>query len=75
MGIQSIPAVIAFVGGQPADGFMGAVPESQVNAFGNLIDNPLGDENLHPDVRVGCLKCADKWSKQRVRNAGWRREP
>jgi putative thioredoxin len=27
------PAVIAFVGGQPADGFMGAVPESQVNAF------------------------------------------
>jgi len=33
MGIQSIPAVIAFVGGRPADGFMGAVPESQVNAF------------------------------------------
>ncbi len=33
MGIQSIPAVIAFVNGQPADGFMGAVPESQVAAF------------------------------------------
>ena len=33
MGIQSIPAVIAFVGGRPADGFMGAVPESQVSAF------------------------------------------
>ena len=33
MGIQSIPAVIAFVNGQPADGSMGAVPESQVNAF------------------------------------------
>jgi putative thioredoxin len=33
MGIQSIPAVIAFVNGQPADGFMGAVPESQINAF------------------------------------------
>jgi putative thioredoxin len=33
MGIQSIPAVIAFSGGRPADGFMGAVPESQVNAF------------------------------------------
>src|SRR5579871_3453362 len=33
MGIQSIPAVIAFANGQPADGFMGAVPESQVNAF------------------------------------------
>jgi putative thioredoxin len=33
LGIQSIPAVIAFVNGQPADGFMGALPESQVNAF------------------------------------------
>ncbi len=33
MGIQSIPAVIAFVNGQPADGFMGALPEGQVTAF------------------------------------------
>src|SRR2546421_11299009 len=37
MGIQSIPAVIAFVNGQPADGFMGAVPERQVNAFINKV--------------------------------------
>src|SRR5437762_484337 len=29
MGIQSIPAVIAFVNGQPADGFMGAVKAVQ----------------------------------------------
>ena len=33
MGITSIPAVIAFVKGQPADGFMGQLPESQVTAF------------------------------------------
>jgi len=33
MGIQSIPAVIAFSNGQPVDGFMGALPESQVMAF------------------------------------------
>ena len=33
MGVQSIPAVFAFVDGKPADGFMGAIPESQVKAF------------------------------------------
>jgi len=33
MGIQSIPAVVAFVNGQPADGFLGALPENQVLAF------------------------------------------
>jgi putative thioredoxin len=33
MGVQSIPAVFAFVNGQPVDGFMGALPESQVMAF------------------------------------------
>jgi putative thioredoxin len=33
MGIQSIPAVIAFVDGKPVDGFLGALPEGQVRAF------------------------------------------
>ena len=33
LGIQSIPAVIAFKNGQPVDGFMGAVPESQIQEF------------------------------------------
>src|SRR5256885_1731837 len=33
LGIQSIPAVFAFVNGQPVDGFLGALPESQVSAF------------------------------------------
>lgn len=31
--IQSIPAVIAFQNGQPVDGFMGALPESQIRDF------------------------------------------
>src|SRR4051794_19105000 len=33
LGVQSIPAVFAFSKGQPVDGFMGALPESQVKAF------------------------------------------
>ncbi|MFG1294580.1 MULTISPECIES: thioredoxin [Xanthobacter] len=33
LGIQSIPTVYAFVGGQPVDGFMGALPEGQVKGF------------------------------------------
>src|SRR6201991_2630821 len=33
MGIQSIPAVVAFSNGQPVDHFLGALPESQVTAF------------------------------------------
>lgn len=33
MGIQSIPAVFAFAGGQPIDGFLGALPESEIRRF------------------------------------------
>ena len=31
--VQSIPAVFAFKGGRPVDGFAGALPESQIRAF------------------------------------------
>src|SRR5437763_4012135 len=45
MGIQSIPAVIAFVNGQPVDGFLGALPESQVTAFlERLVKDRVGGE-------------------------------
>ena len=46
MGIQSVPAVIAFVNGQPADGFLGALPESQVTGFiERLLKQPLGADD------------------------------
>ncbi|MGZ9106743.1 MAG: thioredoxin, partial [Rhodoplanes sp.] len=54
MGVQSIPAVIAFVNGQPADGFLGALPEGQVTAFlERLTQSRLGGEELD------LLKAAD----------------
>ena len=50
LGIQSIPAVIAFDKGQPVDGFMGAQPEGQIKAFIDKLGGAAGpspvDETL-----------------------------
>ena len=52
MGIQSIPAVIAFVDGKPADGFMGAVPESQVTAFIDKLSAGMpGEPNIEEIIK------------------------
>jgi putative thioredoxin len=40
LGIQSIPAVIAFKGGKPVDGFMGAQPEGKIVEFINRVAGP-----------------------------------
>jgi len=42
LGVKSIPAVIAFKDGKPLDGFMGALPESQIMAFIERIAGPIG---------------------------------
>lgn len=44
MGVQSIPAVFAFVNGRPIDGFMGALPESQVKTFIDRLTAGGGDD-------------------------------
>ena len=56
LGIQSIPAVIAFVDGKPADGFVGAIPESEVKAF---IDKIAGPSDETSDVEAS-LEQADQ---------------
>jgi putative thioredoxin len=43
LGIQSIPAVIAFQKGQPVDGFMGALPESRIRQFLERLVGPVVD--------------------------------
>jgi putative thioredoxin len=50
LGIQSIPAVIAFSKGQPVDGFMGAVPESQIDAFIEKIAGPSGPSPIEQAI-------------------------
>lgn len=42
LGVRSIPAIIAFQKSQPVDGFMGALPESQIRGFIERLVGPLG---------------------------------
>jgi putative thioredoxin len=44
--VQSIPTVYAFDGGRPVDGFMGAVPESQIKAFIDKLIGPQGPSDV-----------------------------
>src|SRR5499425_1997274 len=59
MGIQSIPAVFAFKNGQPADGFMGALPESQVRAFVQRIAGPDAGEDAGLDEAKAAFDAGD----------------
>jgi putative thioredoxin len=44
--VQSIPTVYAFKDGKPVDGFMGAVPESQIAAFIDKLAGPAGPSDI-----------------------------
>jgi putative thioredoxin len=46
LGVKSIPAVFAFQKGQPVDGFMGALPESQIKSFIERLVGGLGPSAL-----------------------------
>lgn len=54
MRVQSIPAVFAFVDGQPVDGFMGALPESQIKQFIDRLGSQGGmAEEIEAAVTAG----------------------
>jgi putative thioredoxin len=59
LGIKSIPAVIAFQKGQPIDGFMGALPESQVKQFVERLIGPLGASDEEFAEAEAALKAGD----------------
>lgn len=54
--VQSIPAVFAFKGGQPVDGFMGALPESEVKKF---LEKHLADA-LGPSPAEALMETAEE---------------
>lgn len=45
LGVQSIPAVYAFQRGQPVDGFVGNLPESQIKGFIERLVGPVGADS------------------------------
>jgi putative thioredoxin len=59
MRVQSIPAVYAFFRGQPVDGFMGALPESQVKAFVDKLIKTAGGTPPGPSPVDKALEQAD----------------
>ena len=62
--IQSIPTVYAFKDGQPVDGFMGALPDSQVQAFVSALASGAGGGHDHghggPEHAAEVLTIADE---------------
>ncbi len=62
MRIQSIPAVFAFANGQPVDGFMGALPESELRSFvQRLIGSDGGGAEIEAALEEAstCLQSKD----------------
>jgi putative thioredoxin len=48
LGVRSIPAVYAFDQGRPVDGFMGAIPESQIKLFVDRLGGASMAEEIEP---------------------------
>ncbi|HEY3638028.1 MAG TPA: thioredoxin [Rhizomicrobium sp.] len=48
--IQSIPTVYAFRDGQPVDGFMGGVPESQLRSFIQTLTGGAAGQDMADDI-------------------------
>src|SRR6201987_2881613 len=71
LGIHSIPAVFAFVNGQPVDGFLGALPESQVIAFiERLTKDRIGGEEKDLLKSGDAAGAADLYAKVLAQDGG-----
>jgi putative thioredoxin len=66
MRIQSIPAVYAFVNGQPVDGFMGALPESQLKQF---VDRLGGQGSMAEEIEAAVAEGRAAFEQQDYQTA------
>lgn len=66
MRIQSIPAVYAFVNGQPVDGFMGALPESQLKQF---VDRLGGQGSMAEEIEAALAEARAAFEQQDYQSA------
>lgn len=66
MRVQSIPAVFAFVNGQPVDGFMGALPESQLKQF---VDKLGGKGGMAEELEAAMAAAREAFEQQDLQAA------
>ncbi len=77
LGVQSIPAVFAFKDGQPVDGFMGAVPESQIREFVSKLGSGEAKDRIGEAIAVAktALEAEDFQSAGQMFSAIVQQEP
>lgn len=66
-GVQSIPLVVAFVGGQPAAQFSGVQPEAQIRQWLSQFVQPPGDARMH-EINDLLDKGADQAAEIKLRD-------
>lgn len=66
LGVQSIPAVFAFAGGRPIDGFMGAMPEGEVRRFAERVIAAGPESGPAPDSLEAQISAALEAAKAAV---------
>jgi putative thioredoxin len=66
MRVQSIPAVYAFVNGQPVDGFMGALPEGQIKQF---VDRLGGQGSMAEEIEAAVAEGRAAFEQQDYQTA------
>jgi putative thioredoxin len=59
LGVKSIPAVFAFDRGRPVDGFMGAVPESQIRMFVDKLSGLAGPDPGAEELEAALKEAGD----------------